>query len=126
MEKLTSVEGITVLAGLLANVLVILANKRKEDLTPQQNVIIGTLAAIAIFLVGIVLSPNAYPEGPNQAATVLFGAIIATLSAAGIPVYAEAAHNVRQQRRIVKAASDGQTPDNLVKARTWGVWSRQK
>ena len=132
VNQFTSVEGITVLAGLLANVIVILAGMRKDDLTPRQKVGIGSLSAMVIFGAGIVLSPNAYPDGPNQAFSVLVGAIVATLTAAGIPVYAETASGVRQQRRDRRGATDSTetaapaSGDELAKVRTWGVWSRPK
>lgn len=142
-SQFTSVEGITAMSAILANVIVVLANKRKADLTPQQKVILGTASATVIFFLGIALSPNAY-TGPNEAMGVLFGALIATLTAAGIPVYAETAGNKRRENATeaqvqAEAEAEAETTDVAEptqktvgvrrdmadKAPVWGVWSRK-
>lgn len=131
IDSFTTSTGITAVAAVLSNLIVILANMRKDDLTPQQKVALGTTSAIVIFFIGLALFPQAYQGDGQKAFLVLMEAIIAVLASAGVPVYGEAAALQRQARKPQPMAQSEDTPDDQTErfaqaseARTWGVWSR--
>lgn len=54
--------------------------------TPQAKAGVGSLSATIVFVLGIVLFPQAWPDGPT-AFTTLFLAVLTVLSSAGAPVF---------------------------------------
>lgn len=83
MDDFTTSAGIAGTAILLANVIVWAFG---PSWSPRQKAGIGAIAALAVFIVGLMLWPTAWPDGPT-AFTTLFYALVTVLAAAGAPIY---------------------------------------
>lgn len=86
MPDFTTPAGIAATAITLANILVWAFG---PAWTPRQKAGAGALTALAVFFLGLILWPAAFPDGPT-AFTTLFQALITVLAAAGAPVFADA------------------------------------
>jgi hypothetical protein len=86
MSDFTTSAGIAATAIALANIIVWAFGL---SWTPQQKAGVGAISALAVFGLGLVFFPAAWPDGPT-AFTTLFQALITVLAAAGAPVFADA------------------------------------
>lgn len=82
-ENFTTAAGISATAIMIANVVVWFFG---GNWTPQAKAGVGSLSATIVFVLGIVLFPQAWPDGPT-AFTTLFLAVLTVLSSAGAPVF---------------------------------------
>lgn len=109
MSDFTTSAGIAATAIALANIIVWAFGLAW---TPQQKAGVGALSALAVFGLGLVFFPAAWPDGPTAFST-LFYALFTVLAAAGAPVF----------RDVIR----GEPPLTMQAARRrrrWQGWNR--
>lgn len=125
MTDFTTSAGIAATAIALANIIVWAFGL---TWSPQQKAGVGAIAALAVFVMGLVLFPAAWSDGPTAFST-LFYALLTVLAAAGAPVFRDVIRGVDGEMDGMDAAEysgDGRTRTNTDGhgRRRWEGWNR--
>jgi len=125
MTDFTTSAGIAGTAVALANIIVWAFG---AGWAPRIKAGVGALCALAVFLVGLVMWPEAWPDGPAAFST-LFYALLVVLAAAGAPVFRDV---IRGEEMDGMDAMDGAmdehgrrsgTTGTRTRGRRWEGWS---
>ena len=112
MTDFTTAAGIAGTAIALANIVVWAFGL---TWSPQQKAGVGAISALAVFGLGLVFFPGAWPDGPTAFST-LFYALFTVLAAAGAPVFRDVIRGDHQPPLTMQAVRR--------RGRRWTGWNR--
>ena len=120
MSDFTTSAGIAATAIALANIIVWAWG---AGWTPQRKAGVGAISALAVFGLGLVFWPGAWPDGAT-AFGVLFEALLVVLAAAGAPVFRDVIRGADPMDGMDAAGARDEHGRTRTRGRRWTGWNR--